>query len=60
MVSQYNQTLDVIEVIKEEMVMIDGKLYYFDNSTGNNTLVDLTVLSTDYNYYAILYNCRVD
>ena len=40
--------------------MIDGKLYYFDNSTGNNTLVDLTVLSTDYNNYAILYNCRVD
>ena len=40
--------------------MVDGNLYYFDNSTGNNTLVDLKVLSTDYNNYAILYNCMVD
>jgi len=60
LVSQYNKTEDVIEVIREEMVMISGKLYYFDNSTGNMTLVDLTVLSTDYTDFAIIYNCRVD
>ena len=59
-VSQYNKTTDLIEVILEEMVMVSGKLYYCDNSTGTPVMVDLTVLSTDYDDYAIIYNCRVD
>lgn len=60
LVSQYNNETQTIEIIREEMTMVDGRLYYFDNSTGNKTLVDLTILSTDFINFAILYNCRVD
>ena len=34
LVSQYNKATDTIELIREETVMVDGHLEYFDNSTG--------------------------
>jgi|LauGreDrversion4_2_1035121.scaffolds.fasta_scaffold286214_1 hypothetical protein len=60
LVSQYNKSIDSIELIREETVMVDGFLDYFDNSTGNLTLVNLAVLSTDYTNFAILYGCQFD
>jgi hypothetical protein len=60
LVSQYNKVTDLIEVIKEETVVVDGFLEYFDNSTGKLELIDLLVLSTDFVNYAVLYSCTVD
>jgi hypothetical protein len=60
MISQYNKATDLIEVIREKTVMVDGHIEYFDNSTGNLTLIDLIVLSTDSSNYAVLYSCTVD
>jgi len=58
LISQYNKVTDLIELIKEETVVVDGFLEY--NTTGKLELIDLLVLSTDFVNYAVLYSCTVD